>query len=119
MPPLEENQQSTPLLLTLPNVMMSNVMEPLMSTTCEASTTTIPMDVPRKSLIDITHLPKRNTSHYQVNMMSQAETSNTQRYQGNNTNMVVNLQGHNQQPQQHQPTIVQGPNVSNTHLTYQ
>ena len=45
MPPLEENQQSTPFLLTLPNVMTSNVMEPLMSTTCEASTTTIPMDV--------------------------------------------------------------------------
>ena len=44
IPPLEENQQSTPLLLTLPNVMTSNLMEPLMSTTCEASTTTIPMN---------------------------------------------------------------------------
>ena len=65
IPPLEENQQSTPLLLTL-----QNITEPLMSTTCEASTTTIPMDVQRKSLIDITPIPKRNMSHCQVNMVS-------------------------------------------------
>ena len=62
--PLEENQQSTPFLLTLPNIMTSNVMEPLMSTTCEASTSKIPMDVQRKSLISITPIPKRNASHY-------------------------------------------------------
>ena len=70
IPPLEENQQSTPFLLTLPYIMTSNVMEPLMSTTCEASTTTIHMDVQRKVLIEIMPIPKRNTSHYQVNMMS-------------------------------------------------
>ena len=33
--------------------------------------------------------------------------------------MVANSQGHNQLPQQHQPTIVQGSNVSNTHGKYQ
>ena len=77
---------------------MSNVMEPLMSTTCEASTTTIPMDVQRKSLIDITPIAKRNTSHCQVNMVSQGETSNVKRYQKNNSNMMFNSQGHNQLP---------------------
>ena len=71
-------------------------MEPLMSTTCETSIATIPMDIQRKSLIDITPIPKRNTSHCQVNMMSQGETSNTQMYQNNNTNMMFNSQGRNQ-----------------------
>ena len=61
-------------------------------------------------------------------MMSQAETSNTQRCQNNNLNMMINSQGHNQSQQQHQPTVVQGLNVSNsqpsinpinTHSTYQ
>ena len=119
IPPLEENQQSAPFLLTLPNVMTTNVMEPPMSTPCKISTTTIPIDAQRKSLIDITPIPKRNAPHCQVNMMSQAETSNTQRCQSNNTNMVVNSQGHNQPPRQHQPAIVPGPNTSNKHGTYQ
>ena len=98
IPPLDENQQSTPLLLTLPSVMMSNVMEPPTSTPCETSTTTIPIDAQSKSLIDITAIPKKNAPHCQVNMMSQGETSNTQKFQNNNTNMVVDLQGHNQIP---------------------
>lgn len=58
IPPLEENQQSTPLLLTLPNVMTSNVMEPLMSTTCETSIVTIPMDVQGKVLLTLHLFPK-------------------------------------------------------------
>ena len=45
IPPLEENQQSGPFLLTLPIVMTSNVMEPLMSTTCEKIIAKIPMDI--------------------------------------------------------------------------
>ncbi len=119
IPSLEENQQSAPLLLTLPSGMTSNVTEPPSSTLCETSTTTISIDAQRKSLIDIIPIPNRNTSHIQVNMMSQGGTSNTQRSQSNNTNMTITSQGHNQLPQQHQPVIVQGPNLSNTHPTYQ
>ncbi len=98
IPSLEENQQSTPLLLTLPSAMTSNTIEPLISTTCETSSATIPMDTQRKILIDITPIPNRNASHSQVNMMSQEGTSNTQRYQNNNTNMTFNSQGLSQPP---------------------
>lgn len=98
IPPLEENQQSAPLFLTLPSVMMSNVMEPYMITPCETSTTKIPIDAQRKILIDITPIPKRSVPHCQINMMSQGETSNTQRSQNNNTNMMINSQGNYQLP---------------------
>ena len=103
-------------------------MEPLISTTCETSSTTNPTKVQRKSLIDMTPIPKRNTSHCQVNMMSQGETSNAKRYQNNNSNMMFNSQGLHQPTQQHQPIVVQGHNISKvqpsinplkTHLTYQ
>ena len=128
IPPFEENQQSTPLLLTLPTVTTSNAMEPLISTTSETSSATIPNDVQRKILIDITPIPQRNTSNCQVNMMTQGETSNAQRYQNNNSNMMFSSQGLSQLPQQHQSTVVQGHNISNvqpsinplnTHSTYQ
>ena len=119
IPSFEANQQSAPLLLTLPSVMTSNVMEPPMSTLCATSTTTIPIDAQRKSLIDITPIPNRNTSHSQVNMMSQGGTSNTKRSQSNNTKMMIISKGHNQLPQKNQLVIVQGPNDSNTHLKYQ
>ena len=128
IPPLEANQQSTPLLLTLPSAMTSNAMEPLINTTCETSSATIPMDTQRKSLIDITPIPNRDTSHSQVNLMSQTGTSNTQRYQNNNTNMTFNSQGLSQPPRQQQPTMVQELNTSkaqpslhplDTHPTYQ
>lgn len=127
IPPLEENQQSTPLLLTLPTVTISNAMEPLINKTFETSSTTIPNNMQRKSLIDITPIPQRNTSNCQVNMMTQGETFNTQRYQTNRSNMMFNSQGFNQLPQ-HQPTVVQGHNTSNVqpsisplnaHSTYQ
>lgn len=61
-------------------------------------------------------------------MMSQGETSNMQRYQNKNPNMMFNSQGHNKLPRQHQPIVVQGLNVSNAqpslsplnpHLKYQ
>ena len=85
-----------------------------MSTPCETSITTTPIDIQRKSLIDISPIPKRNTSHCQINMMSQGETSNTQRYKNKNPNMMFNSQGHNQPQRQQQPTVVQGLNISNT-----
>ena len=61
-------------------------------------------------------------------MVSQGETSNGQRYQNNNSNMMFNSQGHNQLPWKHQPTMIEGLNISNsqqsinpinTHGTYQ
>ena len=128
IPPLEENQQSAPLLLTLPNVMTSNVMDPPMSTPCETSIATIPTHIQMKSFIDISPIPKRNMSHCQINMISQGETSNTQRYQNNDPNMMFNSQGHNQLAQKHKPIVVQGLNISNaqpslnplnTHSIYQ
>jgi hypothetical protein len=118
IPPFEENQQSEPLLLTLPNVMTSNIMELPTSTPCETSITTIPIDIQRKSLIDMTPIPKRNISHCQINMMSQGEKSKIQRYQNNNSNMMFNSQGHNQLPRLHQPTLVQGLNTSNLQPSY-
>jgi len=98
IPSLEANQQSTPLLLILPSATTSNTMEPLINTTCETSSATIPMDTQRKSLIDITPIPNRNVSHSQVNMMLQAGTSKTKMYQNNNTNMTFNSQGLSQPP---------------------
>ena len=48
-------------------------------------------------------------------MMTQGETSNAQRYQNNNSNMMFSSQGLSQLPQQHQPKVVQGHNISNVH----
>lgn len=73
-------------------------MEPLMSTTCETSITKILIDIQRNRLIYITLIPKRNTSHCQVNMMSQGETTSMQRYQNNNPIVMFNSEGHNQLP---------------------
>jgi hypothetical protein len=70
IPPLEENQQLTSLLLTLPTTMTSNVIEPHMCTPCEISIAKTPIEIQRKSLIDISPIPQRNTSHCQINMMS-------------------------------------------------
>ncbi len=128
IPSLEANQQSTPLLPTLPSATTSNTIEPIISITCETSSATMPMDTQRKSLIDITPITNRNASHSQVNMISQIGTSKTQRYQNNNTNMAFNSQGLSQPPRQQQPTMVQGINTSKaqsslhpleTHPTYQ
>ena len=48
----------TYFLLTLPNVMTSNVMEPPMSTPCETLIGTIPIDIQRKSLLKFHPFPK-------------------------------------------------------------
>ena len=98
IPPLEENQQSAPLILTLITIMTSNTMEPPMSTPCEASTpiAKTPIEVKRKNLIEISPIPQRNMTHCEFNMMSQGEASNPQIYQSKDPNIMLTSKGHNQ-----------------------
>lgn len=117
IPPLEENQKITPLLLTLPTIMTSSVMEPPMSIPCETSIAKIPIDTQRKSLIDISPIPQRNVAHFHIDMMFQGETPNTQKYQNKDLNMMLTYKGHNQLPRQQQSQVHQEPNIANAQLS--
>lgn len=108
IPPLEANKQSTTLLLTSPTTMTSSVIEPPMSTPCEISTfiTKTPIKAQRKSLLDVSAIPQRNVAHFQINMISQGEKSNTQKYQNKDPNIMFTSKGHNQHPRQEQHQVV-------------